>query len=130
MVILCFRFHDKASLKQAIANVEFRGGPTDAYTAITRTGEYVLRPENGNRASARVLIVMITDGYPNINANLAIGAKNKWFQGMQVIAVGINKKQVNESYLIALSSDGLEGSTWFLTPNFERLNDILDGVGT
>ncbi|KFV72898.1 Collagen alpha-1(XX) chain, partial [Struthio camelus australis] len=89
---------------EAVRNLRYKGGNTFTGLALTHVLEQNLKPESGARLEAEKLVILLTDGKSQDDANLiAQTLKN---MGIEIFAIGV--KNADEAELKQVASEPLE----------------------
>ncbi|XP_060073181.1 collagen alpha-6(VI) chain-like [Ylistrum balloti] len=82
---------NKSELKSAIWRIPYVGGGTDTAKAIAYAREEMFKPDNGGRAWAAKILVLITDGF--LNRGLYVDAQEEAYfakyMNITVMAIGV-----------------------------------------
>ena len=117
----------KRDLVNAIRNIPYIGDSTNTAAAIEdmRTKVFTLP---GDRANVQNIGMVITDGASNIDPHLTVPNAGKAKKdGIIMLAVGITN-EVNVTELAGISSNGIEGETYWLSPEFRVSQDIVQNI--
>ena len=103
-------FTDVASLQNAIRNIAYLGGWTNTTGALRVACTEIFNTANGDRSDVPNVIVLITDGVPNIDVHLLAGevARCK-ARGIRILGVGVTN-QVSYSSLVHVCSSTIAKS--------------------
>ncbi|XP_054247953.1 collagen alpha-1(XX) chain [Indicator indicator] len=89
---------------EAMRNLRYKGGNTFTGLALTHVLEQNLKPDAGARLEAEKLVILLTDGKSQDDANLA--AQTLKNLGIEIFAVGV--KNADEAELKQVASEPLE----------------------
>ncbi|NWS16144.1 COKA1 protein, partial [Pachyramphus minor] len=89
---------------EAIRNLRYKGGNTFTGLALTHVLEQNLKPDAGARLEAEKLVILLTDGKSQDDANLA--AQTLKNLGIEIFAIGV--KNADEAELKQVASEPLE----------------------
>uniref|UniRef100_A0A8C3JYN8 Collagen alpha-1(XX) chain n=1 Tax=Calidris pygmaea TaxID=425635 RepID=A0A8C3JYN8_9CHAR len=89
---------------EAVRNLRYKGGNTFTGLALTHVLEQNLKPEAGARLEAEKLVILLTDGKSQDDANLA--AQTLKNLGIEIFAIGV--KNADEAELKQVASEPLE----------------------
>ncbi|NXV40959.1 COKA1 protein, partial [Uria aalge] len=89
---------------EAMRNLRYKGGNTFTGLALTHVLEQNLKPEAGARLEAEKLVILLTDGKSQDDANLA--AQMLKNLGIEIFAIGV--KNADEAELKQVASEPLE----------------------
>ena len=125
-------YYDKNDLIAAVKVVPYMSGGTHTSAGLLDMRINVFDPGNsdirGDRASVPDIAVVITDGESNIEPALTIPyAVDATSDGIFVLAVGITDK-VDEAELKGISSTGIEGQTYWKSPDFQVADVIVQNI--
>ncbi|NWY68605.1 COKA1 protein, partial [Erithacus rubecula] len=97
-------FSTREQLLEAVRNLRYKGGNTFTGLALTHVLEQNLKPEAGARLEAEKLVILLTDGKSQDDANLA--AQTLKNLGIEIFAIGV--KNADEAELRQVASAPLE----------------------
>uniref|UniRef100_U3K793 Collagen alpha-1(XX) chain n=1 Tax=Ficedula albicollis TaxID=59894 RepID=U3K793_FICAL len=97
-------FSTREQLLEAMRNLRYKGGNTFTGLALTHVLEQNLKPEAGARLEAEKLVILLTDGKSQDDANLA--AQTLKNLGIEIFAIGV--KNADEAELRQVASEPLE----------------------
>lgn len=108
-----------------ISNINYDNGNTDTAAGLQMAHDQVFG-KSGDRNTAADVVILITDGKPNKHINDAIPAAEKLHdRDIKVITIGVTDG-INEMFLKGFSSPPqLEGETYFKSPDFDQVMDII-----
>uniref|UniRef100_A0A669NZU2 Collagen alpha-1(XX) chain n=1 Tax=Phasianus colchicus TaxID=9054 RepID=A0A669NZU2_PHACC len=89
---------------EAVRNLRYKGGNTFTGLALTHVLEQNLKPDAGARLEAEKLVIVLTDGKSQDDANLA--AQTLKNMGIEIFAIGV--KNADEAELKQVASEPLE----------------------
>uniref|UniRef100_A0A8C9EZT5 Collagen type XX alpha 1 chain n=1 Tax=Pavo cristatus TaxID=9049 RepID=A0A8C9EZT5_PAVCR len=89
---------------EAVRNLRYKGGNTFTGLALTHVLEQNLKPDAGARLEAEKLVILLTDGKSQDDANLA--ARTLKNMGIEIFAIGV--KNADEAELKQVASEPLE----------------------
>eukprot|EP00076_Gallus_gallus_P000139 NP_001004392.2 collagen alpha-1(XX) chain precursor [Gallus gallus] len=89
---------------EAVRNLRYKGGNTFTGLALTHVLEQNLKPDAGARLEAEKLVILLTDGKSQDDANLA--AQTLKNMGIEIFAIGV--KNADEAELKQVASEPLE----------------------
>ncbi|PKU31865.1 hypothetical protein llap_17831 [Limosa lapponica baueri] len=89
---------------EAVRNLRYKGGNTFTGLALTHVLEQNLKPEAGARLEAEKLVILLTDGKSQDDANMA--AQTLKNLGIEIFAIGV--KNADEAELKQVASEPLE----------------------
>ncbi|OXB67866.1 hypothetical protein ASZ78_005548, partial [Callipepla squamata] len=89
---------------EAVRNLRYKGGNTFTGLALTHVLEQNLKPDAGARLEAEKLVILLTDGKSQDDANLA--AQTLKNVGIEIFAIGV--KNADEAELKQVASEPLE----------------------
>ncbi|XP_064321479.1 collagen alpha-1(XX) chain isoform X3 [Phalacrocorax carbo] len=89
---------------EALRNLRYKGGNTFTGLALTHVLEQNLKPDAGARLEAEKLVILLTDGKSQDDANLA--ARTLKNLGIEIFAIGV--KNADEAELKQVASEPLE----------------------
>ncbi|NXH50954.1 COKA1 protein, partial [Dicaeum eximium] len=89
---------------EALRNLRYKGGNTFTGLALTHVLEQNLKPDAGARLEAEKLVILLTDGKSQDDANLA--AQTLKNLGIEIFAIGV--KNADEAELRQVASEPLE----------------------
>ncbi|NXG48798.1 COKA1 protein, partial [Psilopogon haemacephalus] len=89
---------------EAVRNLRYKGGNTFTGLALTHVLEQNLKPDAGARLEAEKLVILLTDGKSQDDANLA--AQTLKNLGIEIFAIGV--KNADEAELKQVASEPLE----------------------
>ena len=126
------QYSDKPSVINAILNIPYMNGWTNTAAGILDMRTKVFDPTNrglrGDRPDAPNIAVVITDGASNIDRpNTIRYANDAKSDGITMLAFGITNS-VDSTELQGISTDGVLGQTYWLSPDFSITNDIIDDI--
>ena len=128
-------FH-KIPLIAAVRSIPYLNARTNTAAGLHAMRTQLFDPSNrgqrGDRRNATNIAILVTDGGSNVNNQSTIPFANLAKQaGITVLAVGISSA-VNVAELIGISSTGVEGETFWRTPNFQvtlrEIDNIINGT--
>uniref|UniRef100_A0A8C9NNF7 Collagen alpha-1(XX) chain n=2 Tax=Carduelinae TaxID=37599 RepID=A0A8C9NNF7_SERCA len=94
----------REQLLEAVRNLRYKGGNTFTGLALTHVLEQNLKPDAGARLEAEKLVILLTDGKSQDDANLA--AQTLKNLGIEIFAIGV--KNADEAELRQVASEPLE----------------------
>ncbi|XP_062581120.1 collagen alpha-4(VI) chain-like [Saccostrea cucullata] len=94
----------KPSVISAIQSVSYRPGATYTDKALSYAETTSFLPQNGGRADAEKIVIVLTDGQSSSHSKTLLQAQSLHSSGVEVIAVGIGNS-VSNSELEAIASD-------------------------
>ncbi|KAF4795759.1 Collagen alpha-1(XX) chain [Turdus rufiventris] len=97
-------FSTREQVLEAVRNLRYKGGNTFTGLALTHVLEQNLKPDAGARLEAEKLVILLTDGKSQDDANLA--AQTLKNLGIEIFAVGV--KNADEAELRQVASEPLE----------------------
>lgn len=123
------RYYDKSSVKAAIMRTGYPGRNTNTSGGLYITRTQIFNGQNGDRPNVRNMAVVITDGKSTWDHEKTVPyAEDLRRDGVEVITIGITNS-VDENELKAMSSlPQRQHSNYFTSPNFQELENILDGL--
>ncbi|XP_025948628.2 collagen alpha-1(XX) chain [Dromaius novaehollandiae] len=89
---------------EAVRSLRYKGGNTFTGLALTHVLEQNLKPESGARLEAEKLVILLTDGKSQDDANLV--AQTLKNMGIEIFAIGV--KNADEAELKQVASEPLE----------------------
>ncbi|XP_069506902.1 collagen alpha-1(XX) chain [Ambystoma mexicanum] len=117
----------KDEVLEAVRNLRYKGGNTFTGLALTHVMEENLRSQAGARSDAEKIVILLTDGKSQDDANTSAQIlKNT---GIDIFAIGV--KNADEAELRQIASDPLELTVYnvldfpLLSSLLERLNQVL-----
>uniref|UniRef100_A0A663MU80 Collagen alpha-1(XX) chain n=1 Tax=Athene cunicularia TaxID=194338 RepID=A0A663MU80_ATHCN len=105
---------------EAVRNLRYKGGNTFTGLALTHVLEKNLKPEAGARLGAEKLVILLTDGKSQDDANLA--AQTLKNLGIEIFAIGV--KNADEAELKQVASEPLE-LTVYNVLDFPLLSSLI-----
>ena len=120
---------NKSELVNAIKRIPYIGDSTNTAAAIEdmRTKVFTQR---GDRSNVQNMAIVITDGESNIDQRNTIpNAERAKNDGIIMLAVGITK-EINLDELRGISSNGVEGETYWRSSGFGVTEDIVENIVT
>jgi len=122
-------YHDKANLISAVLNTGYIGSFTNTSGGLRAATFEQFVPAAGDRPHHDNIAIVITDGQPNLDAELTVpDAAYLRSLGTQVFAVGVTDL-VEAQLLQQISSEPqLEGENYFLSTDFDSLQLIGEQV--
>ena len=110
----------------------FTGGLTNTAEGLLLMRIQAFDPQrrnlNGDRADVPNIAIFITDGESNIAEHNTIPyADDAVRDGITVMAVGIGS-EVNREELKGISSTGVLRETYWMSPNTDVANDIIESI--
>ncbi|XP_033750926.1 cartilage matrix protein-like [Pecten maximus] len=114
----------KPELKSAIARIPYVGGGTNTAKAIAYAQEKMFTPENGGRAWAAKILVLITDGFLNREHYVAAHQEAYFakFDNVTIMAIGVGSG-VQDKDLEGLASTPKEKYV-FRVNDYQALNTL------
>lgn len=104
--ILLYRHNSSDSLLEDVKKVRYRYGATNTADALFRMRTQMLREENGNRPDVPDIVILLTDGVSNINADRTIPearqARNK---GVAIVGIGVGLSDTRELAAVVSSPE-------------------------
>uniref|UniRef100_A0A8C5TCW1 Collagen alpha-1(XX) chain n=1 Tax=Malurus cyaneus samueli TaxID=2593467 RepID=A0A8C5TCW1_9PASS len=97
-------YSTREQLLEAVRNLRYKGGNTFTGLALTHVLEQNLKPDAGARLEAEKLVILLTDGKSQDDANLA--AQTLKNLGIEIFAIGV--KNADEAELKQVASEPLE----------------------
>ncbi|NWS52285.1 COKA1 protein, partial [Chunga burmeisteri] len=97
-------YSTKDQVLEAVKNLRYKGGNTFTGLALTHVLEKNLKPDAGARLEAEKLVILLTDGKSQDDANLA--AQMLKNLGIEIFAIGV--KNADEAELKQVASEPLE----------------------
>ncbi|NXT64449.1 COKA1 protein, partial [Chaetops frenatus] len=97
-------YSTREQVLEAMRNLRYKGGNTFTGLALTHVLEQNLKPDAGARLEAEKLVILLTDGKSQDDANLA--AQTLKNLGIEIFAVGV--KNADEAELRQVASEPLE----------------------
>ncbi|NXQ33235.1 COKA1 protein, partial [Alaudala cheleensis] len=113
-------YSTREQVLEALRNLRYKGGNTFTGLALTHVLEQNLKPEAGARLEAEKLIILLTDGKSQDDANLA--AQTLKNLGIEIFAIGV--KNADEAELRQVASEPLE-LTVYNVLDFPLLSSLL-----
>jgi len=114
-------YSNRESLLNAIGNTNFEGGRTNLAAAL-RNGRSMFRTSNGARDGVPKILIMLTDGTANIEANRTQEEANETkADGITIFIVGVGGG-VDKDELKKVAS---KPDYFFFATNFNDLNSVL-----
>ncbi|XP_069099301.1 collagen alpha-1(XX) chain [Pleurodeles waltl] len=111
----------KDEVLEAVKNLRYKGGNTFTGLALTHVMEENLRSQAGARSDAGKIVILLTDGKSQDDANSSAQIlKNT---GIDIFAIGV--KNADEAELRQIASDPLE-MTVYNVLDFHLLSSLLD----
>ncbi|NXK46977.1 COKA1 protein, partial [Chauna torquata] len=104
----------------AVRNLQYKGGNTFTGLALTHILEQNLKPDAGARLDAEKLVILLTDGKSQDDANLA--AQTLKNMGIEIFAIGV--KNADEAELKQVASEPLE-LTVYNVLDFPLLSNLV-----
>ncbi|OWK56567.1 Collagen alpha-1(XX) chain [Lonchura striata] len=101
-------YSTREQLLEAVRNLRYKGGNTFTGLALTHVLEQNLKPDAGARLEAEKLVILLTDGKSQDDANLA--AQTLKNLGIEIFAIGV--KNADEAELRQVASEPLELSVY------------------
>jgi len=121
------RYTKKDDVIAKVRSLPYPGGKTNTYEGIMFTYDNVFKG-TGNRAGARDVAIIVTDGRPTTNEELTKTAALQLQKDVEVFAVGITS-EVEEVVLKYLSSEPKQlNLTYFTSATFTGLDTVLTQV--
>ena len=125
-------YYSKPALIAAVRGIQYVGGSTNTASGILRMKDFVFdqsgRGLRGDRTNVSNVAIVITDGGSNIDSHktipYAVEAKD---MDIQMLVIGITQN-VNETELQGISNDGVRGSTYWMSDDFNVTDVILETV--
>ncbi|KAM9178131.1 collagen alpha-1(XX) chain [Mergus octosetaceus] len=105
---------------EAVRNLRYKGGNTFTGLALTHVLEQNLKPDAGARLEAEKLVILLTDGKSQDDANLA--AQTLKNMGIEIFAIGV--KNADETELKQVASEPLE-LTVYNVLDFPLLSNLV-----
>jgi collagen type VI alpha len=119
-------FSSRSNIFDAIDEMNLMSGNTNTADAIRLARKRMFTPENGDRSDADNVIMLITDGTSNINAQNTIPeAKLAHSQGIHIFTIGVGIADNREIKRIA--SDPWQENS-FSIRDFEELTDLAESL--
>ncbi|NXA99339.1 COKA1 protein, partial [Cnemophilus loriae] len=97
-------YSTREQVLEAVRNLRYKGGNTFTGLALTHVLEQNLKPDAGARLEAEKLVILLTDGKSQDDANLA--AQTLKNLGIEIFAIGV--KNADEAELRQVASEPLE----------------------
>ncbi|NXX39873.1 COKA1 protein, partial [Tricholaema leucomelas] len=113
-------YSTKDQVLEALRNLRYKGGNTFTGLALTHVLEQNLKPDAGARLEAEKLVILLTDGKSQDDANLA--AQTLKNLGIEIFAIGV--KNADEAELKQVASAPLE-LTVYNVLDFPLLSSLL-----
>uniref|UniRef100_H0ZAW9 Collagen type XX alpha 1 chain n=1 Tax=Taeniopygia guttata TaxID=59729 RepID=H0ZAW9_TAEGU len=101
-------YSTREQVLEAVRNLRYKGGNTFTGLALTHVLEQNLKPDAGARLEAEKLVILLTDGKSQDDANLA--AQTLKNLGIEIFAIGV--KNADEAELRQVASEPLELSVY------------------
>ncbi|XP_035200115.1 collagen alpha-1(XX) chain isoform X2 [Oxyura jamaicensis] len=105
---------------EAVRNLRYKGGNTFTGLALTHVLQQNLKPDAGARLEAEKLVILLTDGKSQDDANLA--AQTLKNMGIEIFAIGV--KNADEAELKQVASEPLE-LTVYNVLDFPLLSNLV-----
>uniref|UniRef100_A0A8C3BYM4 Collagen alpha-1(XX) chain n=1 Tax=Cairina moschata TaxID=8855 RepID=A0A8C3BYM4_CAIMO len=105
---------------EAVRNLRYKGGNTFTGLALTHVLEQNLKPDAGARLEAEKLVILLTDGKSQDDANLS--AQTLKNMGIEIFAIGV--KNADEAELKQVASEPLE-LTVYNVLDFPLLSNLV-----
>jgi len=123
------QYTDTAALTQAVLDIQPGQGQTNLYMGLFMARTVVFNENNGARSDVPQIIILITDGFANVNTNMTLPEAATCHRlGIAIYAVGITSS-INETQLKLVSSPPHEkGVNYWTTPDFTTLNSVVLNV--
>ncbi|RLV97492.1 hypothetical protein DV515_00011707 [Chloebia gouldiae] len=113
-------YSTREQVLEAVRNLRYKGGNTFTGLALTHVLEQNLKPDAGARLEAEKLVILLTDGKSQDDANLA--AQTLKNLGIEIFAIGV--KNADEAELRQVASEPLE-LTVYNVLDFPLLSSLL-----
>ncbi|NWU77837.1 COKA1 protein, partial [Onychorhynchus coronatus] len=113
-------YSTREQVLEAIRNLRYKGGNTFTGLALTHVLEQNLKPDAGARLEAEKLVILLTDGKSQDDANLA--AQTLKNLGIEIFAIGV--KNADEAELKQVASEPLE-LTVYNVLDFPLLSSVV-----
>ena len=109
--------------------IEFIGGSTNIYDALLKMRTQIFNGNDGDRSDVTNLAFIITDGYPNVEADKtddeALALRNN---GVIMFSVGITAR-TQEAWLKNMSSSPHElNRNYFKSPDFDQVLPVINNL--
>ena len=120
-------YDNRQELINAILDIEYMGFSTNTSGGINemRTNVFTRR---GDRPNAQNIAIVISDGASNVEQERTVPSANAAKdEDIIMLAVGITN-EVNVTELAGISSNGIEGETYWLSPEFRVTQDIVQNI--
>jgi len=120
---------DPNPMKAAVNAIPSGNGQTNLYQGLNLARTVVLSDAANARSDVPQVIIVITDGFANLNTEKTIPEAEACFaQGIKIFAVGVTG-QISEPQLQAVSSPPHEkGTNYWTTPDFRSLSSIVQSL--
>jgi len=121
--------NDKNGLLRKILDTGYIGGTTNTAEGIEFARDQQFVSFEGDRSFAPNLMIVITDGESNVNAQNTIPeAERAHAAGIEVISIGITDA-INANELRGISSPPhIENENWWLSEDFTTLSEIQESI--
>ena len=120
-------FYNKTALIARIRRTRYGGGRTNTAAGILRMRTEVFN-SIGDRPDVPNLSIVITDGISTVSPDQTIpNANDAKREGIRMLAVGVTNV-TSRAELAGISSSGVEGETFWNSPDFRALGDILSNI--
>jgi hypothetical protein len=124
-------YYDKTTLRNVVLAIPYMGSDTNTQEGIRQMHYTQFLAQNGDRAGVRNFAIIITDGVSTINPERTIPeAVSARADGIRILSVGITDKIDEEELREMSSAPQLEGQTYWRSPDFQQLGDIVDALVT
>ena len=124
-------YFDKRDMIRVVGAISYSGGGTDTYEGIDAMRRFVFDPSNtglrGDRQNVSNIGIVITDGGSSSKGRTLSFARQAKNNGITMLAVGITDS-IDESELAGISSSGIEGDTYWTSPDFRITKRILKNI--
>ena len=125
-------YYNKIAIIAAVRRIPYLNAWTNTAAGLHAMRTQLFDPSNrgqrGDRRNVTNIAILVTDGASNINNRSTIHFANLAKQsGITVLAVGISS-QVYVPELIGISSTGIEGQTYWRTPDFQVTTGTVDSI--
>lgn len=120
---------DANSVVNAINSIPPGQGETNLYAGLYTACTDVFSPANGARSQVSKILIVITDGFANLNTDQTIPqAQSCRNQGITIFTIGMTDL-VDMNQLRSVSSPPqIQGENWWATPDYTTLNNVLQSV--
>jgi len=120
--------NDLSSMQRAIMDMTYIGSYTNTSGAILAAMNEQLVRERGDRSDAENIVIILTDGLPNLDISRTIPDVRALQARAKVFAVGVTDLINNEMLSDLSSPPGVLNKNYYHVPDFESLSAVAEAI--